>query len=161
MLTVEVSVGDGRVTVDIPSRAWTRSWRDTISVRDGKEITDVGGAGADAAARPKKESGTIVTGPALAAESFDPILASAMVRYFVFQSAHDAGVDMRASLLGVRLRLRHPAWQAIPIDDRRQFLEVSRWPRVEVNGIVAVRRQPDIPILGWLIGGREIDPGLA
>lgn len=161
MLTVEVAVGTGYVTVDIPSRAWTRTWRDSISVRDGRVITDVGAAGADPDAAFTEGAGRVVTRPVLAAESFDPAFAAAMVRYLVLQAAHDAGVGWRAGLLAPRVLLRHPAWQEIPIDDRRRFLELGRWPKVEVNGIVVVKPSPDILILGWLIGVRHIDPGAA
>lgn len=159
MTLVEIDVGNGSLVVRVPARAWSHTWRDTISIRDGKTIV---GIGDQAPTEPLAISGTVgqvVTRPALAAHDFNASVAGAMARHVVVRARHEARLGLWSGwFLSSNLRLRHPDWQDIPRSDRLAFLvELSRRsPKVEVNGVVVVGPLVDVPIIRALIGRKRI-----
>lgn len=160
MTLVEIDVGNGSLVVRVPARAWSHTWRDTISIRDGKTIVGIGDQAS--VTEPLAASGTVpqvVTRSALAAHDFNASVAAAMARYVAIRARHDAKLGWWSGwFLSSNLRLRHPDWHDIPRPDRLAFLvELSRWaPRVEVNGSVKVRPLVDVPIIRALIGRKRI-----
>ena len=161
MTLVEIEVGNGSLVVRVPTRAWSHTWRDTISIREGTTIVGIGDPAPDT--EPSSggggAGGEVVTRHAFAADDFDPAVAEAMTRYIVGRARQDARLGWwNGWFQPSTLRLRHPDWLDIPGPDRQAYLtSLSRWsPRVEVNGVVVVRPLVDVPILRDLIGRKRI-----
>jgi hypothetical protein len=156
---IELEVGAGTFAMRLPARGVSRFRLDSISIRDQKLIVGVGEAPVDLQTVPLEQSaGSVVTRSALGSPTFDPVFATAMVRYGTYQVLGDAGLGRRSMFIRPNLHMRHPGWRDIPPADRRRFLEELGWPNVEVNGVVVVRRRIQIPLIGAIIGGRWISP---
>jgi hypothetical protein len=156
---IELEVGAGTFAMRLPARGVSRLWLDSITVRDQKLIVGAGEAPVDLqVVSPEQTAGNVVTRSALGASTFDPVLATAMVRYGTYQVLRDAGLGRRFMFTGPNLHMRHPGWRDIPPADRRSFLEDLGWPNVEVNDVVVVRQRIRIPLIGAIIGGRWISP---
>jgi hypothetical protein len=152
MTRVEVEIGEDAVTVRVPERHWSGSWRDTLTVGEGSRILAIGEP-VDAPAPDGAERRAVLNAP-----NFDPELANAMIRALVYNGLRESGLGWRAWISTVELRLWFPRWRHIPPVDRLRVLEDPPARSVSVNGEVVIRPWLPLPLVDRLLGTRWVAP---
>jgi hypothetical protein len=141
-VSVQIRISETGVEVSSPRRSWRLDDANRIVLGlDGRERRVIQGIGTPGGFGDRTDAAVSVKGSqvlrAFDIVTFDPDVSSAATRYWSFQGLTAGARHPTLAFMFMRpvLQLFWPAWDAIPFDARRSYLNVvSRWADVVVNG---------------------------